>query len=569
MRQILRIAPVLILGGIALSLSSCGGGGSGGMSVTPPYGAFNMAVTDGPSDNFKHAWVTLRAIALHTDPDHDWSPNDNSWVKVSLPTPITFDLAQLSNGKLNQIVQNLTLPTGDYGQIRLFLDGPDDPLDASASAIQSASGALQWNDQVEYADAAGALHEAALEVEDDGKGLRLHGMFSVRAGTPLNLAVDFNLQDDIVPVDEDDTTAFILKPNLQYFDMANTGAIGGQVDTSSLCREEDDDHVGSCAFNVEVQAELIAPDGTRHFAARTTAINGDSGHFLLYPLMATDNTGKPLSYDVVIRGRRMATMIIRGVPTTNGATPTSGVTQVQSTPITVTPAPQEYQAQFSSLLQPLTGGSAVFQETLAGAGEVPYEIRWAGTDPFTGFFKYPVWLENAPVQFATYGSSGALAFAPVTPQEGVGSYAVATNEAAYYTLSHPVTIASSISPLVTTFAPPVPILATGVVNGTVSGTLAVANSGHFDHGMLVITRYGDVIDSIDVSSLLAAGGGPITFNLPAGSASTPQMGAYYLAYLRVWRGGEHHRAKFISIPSVIDLRTTSTVSNFTASIQAD
>ena len=155
----------------------------------------------------------------------------------------------------------------------------------------------------------------------------------------------------------------------------------------------------------------------------------------------------------------------------------------------------------------------------------------------------------------------------MTPVEGTGSYAAATNEAAYYTLSPSVAVAPS--PLLTTFAPPVPLLASGVVNGTVSGTITVSNGGHFDHGMLVVTRYGDVIDSVDVSNVLAAGGGTFSLSLPAGSVSTPQMGAYYTAYLRVWRGGEHHRAKFIRIPGVIDLRTASAVSNFNATIQAN
>jgi hypothetical protein len=525
----------------------------------------NMALTDGPSDSFNHVWVTIKSISLHTSANQVWDPLDATWKTITLPAPITIDLAQLNNGALNQTFANMQLPVGTYRQIRFFFAGTDDTLTSSAQAIhdnETTPLALQWNDQVEYVDQnSGLVSEAPLEVAYPKQGVQLVGAFSVTAGSTLNLVTDFDLDKIIVPFHHDGMQTFTMRPLLRYFDLNQAGAIAGTIDPANLCQSGI--NTSSCAYNLIVHAELLSSDGTRHYATRSTMVNPATGQFVLYPLDLKDSANNTLSYDIVIRGRNMETMLVKGV--TPSGTPSSGATQVQSTPISATVNATEYGAQFASALQPLTSGYAIFQQTLA-SGQVPYEVRWNNTDPYTGMFFAPFKLENAGLHVANFNSGNALSFSSVTPTEGSGSYSVATNEAAYYNVSSNVTVQPPGSGSQQTFVPPVPTLAAGLQNGSVSGNLSISNATAYDHATLVISRFANIITTQDVSSLLSSGGSFSVTGLPAGSTSNPQLGAYYYGYLRLWKAGAHLPAKIVPIPGFIDLRTTNSVTGFNVTV---
>src|SRR5512143_781875 len=131
----LAIAAAFLLAGL---LAGCGGGGSS----TPATGTVNVALTDGPGDDYDHVWVTVKAISFHTDPNAVWSSTDATWQTTTLPAPVTLDLANLTNGALNQVFAGMKLPAGTYRQIRIFLAGFNDAPTASAVAA-----ALAYNDQ--------------------------------------------------------------------------------------------------------------------------------------------------------------------------------------------------------------------------------------------------------------------------------------------------------------------------------------------------------------------------------------------------------------------------------------
>jgi hypothetical protein len=565
---------------LSLSLTACGGGGGGGSSSTggntTPTGAVTVQVTDGPSDEFQHVWVTFTAISFHTDPNATWNPADATWRTTTFVNPITIDLTTLNNGTLNTLLAGMNLPVGTYRQIRFLLDGPDAPLDASALATKDSNGAaLQWNDQVEYlASGSATALESALEIAYPTQGVQLVGTFNVTQGSTLSLAVDFDLEHDIVPFNHDTMTYFTMRPNLHYYDMSQVGAITGTVNPSQLCPNiaAEISQTTTCAFNLIVKAELLTPDGSRHYVARETSVDPTTGTFTLYPLATKDASGNPIaSYDVLIRGREMETMLVQAVPVSAGSAPagTSGAappTSLQSTSIGLTLNSGEYTAQFTSALDPLTSGYAIFQQTPTGAGAVPYEVRWRNTDPFTGIFRNPIALQGATssLHVAPYNSGNALVFTSETPQEGAGAFTVADNETAYYTLGAGAVMPPPTAPATTqTFAPPVPTLNSGVQSGTVNVTLAFSGISVDNNCELVLARFAAIIDTYNCSSYLSSNGGPNTamFALnavPAGDASMPVAGAYYYAYVRLWETN-HGRTtrKIVPLAGFLDLRKAS------------
>ena len=563
---------------LSLSLAACGGGGGGGSSSsgsTPtPTGAVSVQVTDGPSDEFQHVWVTFTAISFHTDPNATWNPADATWKTTTFVNPVTIDLTMLNNGILNTLLAGMNLPVGTYRQIRFLLDGPDSPLDASALATQDSNGAkLQWNDQVEYlATGSTTALESPLEIAYPAQGIQLVGTFSVTQNSTLTLAVDFDLEHDVVPFNHDSLTYFTMRPNLHYYDMSQVAAITGTVNPSQLCRS-----IGAavsqsttCAYNLIVKAELLTPDGTRHYVARETSVDPTTGAFTLYPLATKDASGNPItSYDVLIRGREMETMLVQAVPVSAGSAPpgTAGgaaPTNLQSTPIGLTLNSGEYTAQFGSPLNPLTSGYAIFQQTPTGA--VPYEVRWRNTDPFSGMFRNPIPLQGATssLHVATYNGGNALAFTTEAPLEGAGAFTVADNEIVYYTLSAGESMLPPTAPVTTqTFTPSAPMLNSGIESGTVNVTLDFSGISLDNNCELVLARFAAIVDTFNCGSYLSSNGGPnngmFALNgVPAGDASGSVSGAYYYAYVRLWQTG-HGRAtrRIVPLPGFVDLRSAT------------
>jgi Domain of unknown function (DUF4382) len=563
---------------VTLGLAACGGGsgGSGNGSTPTPTGAVSVKVTDGPSDEFQHVWVTFTAISFHTDPNATWNPADATWNTTTFVNPVTIDLTMLNNGTLNTLLTAMNLPVGTYRQIRFLLDGSDAPLAASALATRDSNGAaLQWNDQVEYlASGTATALESPLEIAYPTQGIQLTGTFNVTQNSTLTLAVDFDLEHDIVPFNHDSMTYFTMRPNLHYYDMSQVAAITGSVDPTRLCQSIASavSQATTCAYNLIVKAELLTADGSRHFVARETSVDPTTGTFTLYPLATKDASGNSIaSYDVLIRGREMETMLVRTVPVTAGSAPAgttgaSAPTSLQSGPIGLTLNSGEYTAQFSSALDPLTSGYAIFQQTPAGAGAVPYEVRWRNTDPFTGMFHNPIPLQGATsmLHVAPYNGGNTLSFVSETPVEGGGAFTVADNQTAYYALSAGRLMLPPVAPATTqAFAPVAPILDTGVESGTVNVTLDFSGISVDNNCELVLARFAAIIDTFNCGAFLSSNGGPNTgmfalSGVPAGDAAMPVPGAYYYAYVRLWETG-HGRLtrRIVPLPGFVDLRSTT------------
>ncbi|PRC93193.1 DUF4382 domain-containing protein [Solimicrobium silvestre] len=588
MQQKKLVQALVSIGLIGLLAACGGGGGSSGSSTgssgtgvpTGTTGTVTMGVTDGPSDTFNHVWVTVTSISFHTSATQIWSKSDATWQTTTLPAPITIDLAALNNGALNNVFANMTLPVGTYKQIRFFFASDSDALSSSAQAIsdnETTPTPLQWNDQVEYTNTRGTVSEAPLEIAYPTQGMQLLGTFNVTAGSATNLVTDFDLDKIIVPFNQDGQQAFTMRPDLRYFNLTQSGAITGTIDPTKLCQTVS---TSNCAFNLIVHAETLSADGTRHVDVRSTNVDPVTGSFTLSPLSLVDSNNNPITYDIVVRGRNMETMLITGVTPTGTYTGTtvSGGAVLQSTPLEPTAA-TEYGTNLLTPLNPLTSGFAVFQQTLpstaAIANPVPYEIRWSNTDPYTGvFYRAGCWnsnfmLTNGSISVAPYNAGNALVFTSVTPQEGNGGYSVATNEVVYYNLSNNLPLAAPTTGNISNFTPPTPTLDSGINPGSISGNIAISNASAYDHGTLVIARLGQIITSVDVSSLLSSGGGTFTVgNIPSGSATAAVPGAYYYSYIRLWKHNVNKHVKIVPITGSIDLRTTNSVTGMNVTVAA-
>ena len=557
-----QTAVAALVSGLSMALLVACGGGGGGAASPSATGALNLSVTDGPGDDYSHVWVTITKIAFHTDPNATWSAADSSWQTYTLPSPVTLDLAALNNGALNRVFAGLSLPTATYQQIRIFLAGFDATLSSSAQSIndnESTPVALQWNDQVEYSDASG-VHESPLEIAYPTQGIQLNGTFAITANSTLNLAVDFDLEHDVVKFLHGSTYNFTLKPNLRYFDLDHAGAITGQLATSALCPTlySAVTNNSNCAYNLVVKAEVLAADGSRHYDTRATSVKAD-GSFALYPLPAGN-------YDILIRGRNMQTALVTGVPVTAGSTVASGATQVSTLASPITPVVahnNEYFANYATPMAP-TSGWAVFQQTLSNGGK-PYEVRWGNTNPYTGKLETPMALQLGSVNVASYSAVPPLSFSAFTPVEGSGAYAVGSNGLAYYTLGANATLAAATAGSLATFTENNPSLSSGIAAGSVSGTISTTPSV-YDKASLVFSRFANIVETVDVSSQVATGSGAFSVGLPAGTVSTPVPGAYYYAYLRVWNSAHPNASlKVVPFNGYADLRNSGTVTGFNIS----
>jgi len=543
----------------ALGLTACGGGGSAsGSSGATSNGTVNVAVTDAPTRDFDHVWVTVQEIRFHTS--NAVAANDPGWLNFPLPAAVTVDLAALDNGAMNPLFANLSLPQGTYQQIRLVLVSDTQPL--ANSAVQAG---LIYNDQVNYTDAGGTSRVAPLEIAAPAAGIGLNGTFSVSSTAPLNLAIDFDIGHDVVPFLHNGNAAFTLKPRLQYFDLAQSGAVNGQVDLTNICAPTASGTPANCAFNLVIKAEQPSADGTYHAATRFTTIRPD-GTFTLYPIRVPAGQ-TATTIDVLLRGRNMDTILVRGVPVTAGSTPTSNPTLLSAQPLP-TIIDTEYTAQAAAPLSP-TGSWLNFYQTLSATGqaELPYEVRYRHVNPFTGVFTDPIPLSSGPIQVGSYVAAGTPTLLPNTPLPGAipnatpakGSFQVVAGAPDY-----------ARTPYLTALTPNAPTFsiaqlavnpAVGVAD-TISGTIGQSTANQYDSGYLVVVRMGVIVQTMPLATVLAQNGGMggaySLGNLPGGSSTQSLPGAYYYLYARVWNSANPLTTlKRIDFSGYADLRAGS------------
>ena len=525
----------LITAAISLSLllAACGGGSSSGSPATPS-GKVSLDVTDAPSMDFAHVYVTIKGVAFHTlDTAGDLSPD---WHAVNLPAPVTVDLAQLANGRMyndiagSPLFNGMSVPARSYRQIRIFLAASEDPYVGSIAG-------LTYNNEVQLP---GDAAHYVLRIPTAHEGIRLipESPVVVNAGGNVRLAVDFNLNNDVVEVAPNGVKEFILKPRLGYFDMNSVGAVTGTVAFGNL---------SSSRF--VIKAEQVKSGAKYRVVRRWTTIDRTTGRFNLYPLPVFGNA-TTASYDILLRGLKAQTAIIKGVTVHKGTSLAMGAVDLGS--VTIQPG-IDFTAQIFSPVHP-SGSWVSFYQTIAG-DPVPYEVGFRHISPYSGLLWKPIDLSSSPIQVASFNKITGI-FGPFTGDStSLGSF-TAVADALFYARGAAATVASGRSPVMFSPGAPTALPNANVIrtNITIPSTLTGLTNGH-----LFITHGGVIIDSYDISSLMDNGGQFNITNLPGGTPISPLAGAYYGVTALGWGPGKKHGFGF-------QLFNDLTASNATAAI---
>jgi hypothetical protein len=546
----------------------------------------NVSATGNVPSQYSHVYVSVQEIWFHTSATA--GPDDTAWIKFPLATPVTVDLAA-SLGTLNPITTGLNVPVGNYAQVRLI------PVDSGAAILASAQslGAV-YNSEVDYVDNTTPF---PLELENPDKGIGIQTSISVKStgagsifssssssssttdstantttdstsstgtsSTPFSLAINVDGAKDLVPFVYNavstasgltgGTSAILLNPHMSAYDTTQAGAVTGTLDVASLGLTA----TGSF-FDIQVTAESLSTDGTRHFAVNSAPVRSD-GTFTLYPLATSTTT--PTSYDLVIHGPAIATIIVKGV-TVNVGDPTS------TTPVSIgTLTPRAAASTFPVNLTtttPLPAGALVgFYQTLPGTSEVPYLIEQQPIDPFGRAFTSDKSLSTASptLDYGTFSSSGStISMNTADPAEGASIYRVGASAPLFAdsVLTTTVAAPSQSSTTATLVTVPVPLPASGVL-GTASVTVSQTGT-LYNKGYLLISHDGAIVATAPLDSALtqsAASTLTIT-GLPAGV--TTLASALYYVSVRVWNSADATgRFNRVTYPTALDLTAGGTV----------
>jgi hypothetical protein len=550
----------------------------------------NVSVTGNTPAQYSHVWITAKEVWFNTSALA--GPDDGGWVKFPLSTPVTVDLVTESGGNLGSLVTGLRLTPGTYSQVRLI------PVDAAAALASSAqtAGAL-YNTEADYVDSAGTTHHLPLELLNPDKGIGIPGTLKVPVGnvgaaltgatstgtttttgttpttattttpatattaTTTSFAITFDGARDLTPFTYAGATTvngILLSSHASAFDLSEVGGIQGQLTLTNL--------TGISGAAIQVSAQSLSADGTRHVVVNRTPVHAD-GSFLLYPLATSSSN--PADYDLVIHGPGIATIIIKAVQVTLGSTSAATTTgAANSTTInTVSVGTLIPRAASSYTATPGTatgaalpaGAQIAFYQTLATAGEVPYVIEASPIDPFNQVLANAQALSTGTVDSGTYSASGAaVTLVGAAPAEGAGRYLVAASAPSFTdgTLTTTVSAppAGTTTPVVVTV--PALTLAPGATSGSISASVTEAFAGKYDHGELLVTHDGTLVATTPLDSALAQGAGAtiITSGLPTGTSAA----RYYVA-VRAWNSrdatGTLQRQSY---PTAIDLRGSAT-----------
>jgi hypothetical protein len=532
----------------------------------------HVSATANVPARYVHVWLTVNQVWLHASAAA--APDDAGWSKFTLSTPATLDLVQLTDGALLQFTSALNVPTGTYGQLRILLT---DPSAALLTSAQSA-GAL-FNDEVDFFDSTGIEQKLPLRLVNPEKGIGIamtlkvpdattQVLASLGAGrsastassslttmttspttslattstTPTSTttsasivpgaaAIDFDGARDLVPFIFSGQLGFLLNPHLTGYDLAAAGTIQGQLNIASLSA-----NASTRRPDVEVSAEILSTDRTRHVIVKSAPVRSD-GTFVLYPLSTA--SGAPTSYDLVIHGPLLETVIVKSVPVGAG-TPSSAATIALGT-LTLAPA-TSFTVNVASASPVSPRGARIgFYQTLPQSGETPYLIEERPIDPFSGLHAEDQSLSAADIAFGTFASGQTMALTTVTPAEGSATYKVTASTALFSDGVFGATVAAPASGATpaTTFTVAAPLIPTTATAATIVATLNIASPGKYDKGGLLVTHNGTIIALASLDGGLAQPQVSATLNaVPGGAAGQPFDSGLYYADAWVWNSND-------------------------------
>src|SRR6185369_15727325 len=336
---------IMMISVVGLFISACSTGsdisagvGTGGTgSVTA---VAKLDVTDAPASDYAHVYVTVTGVAFHTSSKAAFSGYSSGaasgWRISRLAAPKTIDLARLANGTMyadlngnSSLFEGIELPAGSYQQIRIFLASTEDAYVGTVPG-------LTYNNEVQL-NGDGAHYPLRVPSSSEGIKVLPETPVEVTGGNNISLALDFNLNNDVIRLSPGGATEFMLKPRLGFFDMGSVGAITGTIGFANLSTS-----------GLEVKAEQVKAGGQYRTVARLTSVDRSTGRFNLYPLQVFGNA-TTATYDILIRGRNVQTAIVKGVKVHKSASPSAGAIDLGT--ITMQPG-AEFTAQLGNAMHP-------------------------------------------------------------------------------------------------------------------------------------------------------------------------------------------------------------------------
>ncbi len=295
---------------VAIWLVACGGGTTITGGFNPPTGTISVSISDPPScrfpaGNFQSVFVTVRSVMVHVS----GTAGDSAagWVEVApnlASAPIQLDLLAIPQGGciLSMLGSNISLPAGDYQQIRLILLANN----AASGPSPNACSSVNAFNCVVLAPAAGGTTHALNLSSQANTGLKIPpgqivgGPIRVGDGQHVDLNIDFNVCASLV---RQGNNQWRLRPTLTAGQVStvNSGLGGKVVDAATTMP----------LAGGEVQVALEQPDSGGIDRIIMQAAADANGNFNFCPVPAG-------TYDLVAVGQN-------GAGVTYGATVVTGV----------------------------------------------------------------------------------------------------------------------------------------------------------------------------------------------------------------------------------------------------
>ncbi|MBJ6799422.1 DUF4382 domain-containing protein [Geomonas propionica] len=199
---------------IMVYLGGCGGGGGGAST-----GTLKLAITDKPSDDFKHLFISIKEIRVVPAGHENAADNDPALPVLAKFNPGERKIDIMTLPLIQQALGEVVLPVGIYSQIRLVLypnpNGNQDPV--NYLTLQS-----DPND----------TKIPLTTPSSQQSGLKILGPIDVKAGVINAVMIDFDPNTAVVK--RGNSNEYNLKPTgIRMIQMANVledfGSIIGNV----------------------------------------------------------------------------------------------------------------------------------------------------------------------------------------------------------------------------------------------------------------------------------------------------------------------------------------------------
>ncbi|MEO7557475.1 MAG: DUF4382 domain-containing protein, partial [Gammaproteobacteria bacterium] len=162
-----KTAALMTLLSAPFIVSGCGGGG-GGSSGT---GTMSLAVTDAPVDGATKVVVEFTGVEVKS--------TSGGRLNFDFPAPRQIDLLALNGGGSEILLDQVTLPAGNYNFLRLKVNAQNDGVNDSFIELDD-----------------GSVHELTIPTADT-RGLQIGNHFTIAAGGESDFTVDFDLRKSV------------------------------------------------------------------------------------------------------------------------------------------------------------------------------------------------------------------------------------------------------------------------------------------------------------------------------------------------------------------------------------